>query len=147
MVASSQAMRSSCSVVISIGARLSIGDGAQRPPHLLLKFGAPEQIREIKFPAPPLQILADLPKGQIGQRGPSLAAGGLVRPFQEGDGIAFISNLEPAEWKGVNRTVAHIFSLPLDKSYYIGLYFPCFHRYNIRKFVNISPVIFGRHFS
>ena len=33
---------------------------------------------------------------------------------------------------------------PLDKSYYMGLYFLYFHRHNIRKFVNILPVIFGR---
>ena len=33
---------------------------------------------------------------------------------------------------------------PLDKSYYMGLYFLCFHRYSIRKFVNILPAIFGR---
>lgn len=32
----------------------------------------------------------------------------------------------------------------LDKSYYMGLYFLCFHRYSIRKFVNILPAIFGR---
>lgn len=35
-------------------------------------------------------------------------------------------------------------SFPLDKSYYMGLYFLCFRRYNIRKFVNILPAIFGR---
>lgn len=33
---------------------------------------------------------------------------------------------------------------PLDKSYYMGLYFLYFNRHNIRKFVNILPVIFGR---
>ena len=32
----------------------------------------------------------------------------------------------------------------LDKSYYMGLYFLYFNRHNIRKFVNILPVIFGR---
>ena len=32
----------------------------------------------------------------------------------------------------------------IDKSYYMGLYFLCFSRHNIRKFVNISPIIFGR---
>ena len=32
----------------------------------------------------------------------------------------------------------------LDKSYYMGLYFLCFHRHNIRKFINISPAIWGR---
>ena len=31
-----------------------------------------------------------------------------------------------------------------DKSYYMGLYFLYFNRHNIRKFVNILPVIFGR---
>lgn len=36
------------------------------------------------------------------------------------------------------------FSFPLDKSYYMGLYFLYFNRHNIRKFVNILPVIFGR---
>ena len=35
-------------------------------------------------------------------------------------------------------------SFPLDTSYYMGLYFLCFHRYSIRKFVNILPAIFGR---
>ena len=35
-------------------------------------------------------------------------------------------------------------SLELDKSYYMGLYFLYFNRHNIRKFVNILPVIFGR---
>ncbi len=37
--------------------------------------------------------------------------------------------------------------LELDKSYYMGLYFLCFHRHNFRKFVNISPVIFDRSIS
>lgn len=35
-------------------------------------------------------------------------------------------------------------SFPLDKSYYMGLYFLYFHSHNIRKFVNILPAIFGR---
>ena len=33
--------------------------------------------------------------------------------------------------------------LPLDKSYYMGVYSLCFHRQNIRNFVNVSSVIFG----
>lgn len=37
----------------------------------------------------------------------------------------------------------HYYSL-IDKSYYMGLYFLYFNRHNIRKFVNILPVIFGR---
>ena len=37
-----------------------------------------------------------------------------------------------------------IFGLfPLDKSYYMGVYSLCFHRQNIRNFVNVSSVIFG----
>lgn len=35
------------------------------------------------------------------------------------------------------------FLLPLDKSYYMGVYSLCFHRQNIRNFVNVSSVIFG----
>lgn len=31
----------------------------------------------------------------------------------------------------------------LDKSYYMGVYSLCFHRQNIRNFVNVSSVIFG----
>lgn len=33
--------------------------------------------------------------------------------------------------------------LYLDKSYYMGVYSLCFHRQNIRNFVNVSSVIFG----
>lgn len=36
-----------------------------------------------------------------------------------------------------------IVAFPLDKSYYMGVYSLCFHRQNIRNFVNVSSVIFG----
>ena len=44
----------------------------------------------------------------------------------------------------LQRTGGLLQSFPFDKSYYMGLYFLYFHRHNIRKFVNILPVIFGR---
>ena len=44
----------------------------------------------------------------------------------------------------LQRTGGLLQSFPLDKSYYMGLYFLYFNRHNIRKFVNILPVIFGR---
>ena len=42
------------------------------------------------------------------------------------------------------QLLQYLLSFVLDKSYYMGLYFLCFHRYSIRKFVNILPAIFGR---
>lgn len=44
---------------------------------------------------------------------------------------------------GVSRQQAQV-DFNIDKSYYMGLYFLYFNRHNIRKFVNILPVIFGR---
>ena len=44
----------------------------------------------------------------------------------------------------LQRTGGLLQLFPLDKSYYMGLYFLYFHSHNIRKFVNILPAIFGR---
>jgi len=38
-------------------------------------------------------------------------------------------------------------SFPLDKFKCVGVYFSCFHKHILRKFVNILPVIFGCQFS
>ena len=53
-------------------------------------------------------------------------------------------NQKVSIFKGLRALISTFCLFPLDKSYYMGLYFLCFHRYNIRKFVNIPPVIFGR---
>lgn len=54
-----------------------------------------------------------------------------------------------ASWHFSHQTQYIVYALkinlfPLDKSYYMGLYFLYFHSHNIRKFVNILPAIFGR---
>lgn len=71
---------------------------------------------------------------------------GLVTLLYIGVGVVAAGVFPVAEVAGKNlSTVAnHILPFPLDKSYYMGLYFLYFNRHNIRKFVNILPVIFGR---
>lgn len=61
----------------------------------------------------------------------------------------FWQQTDSVSWKtrrsaALQRTGGLLQLLPLDKSYYMGLYFLYFNRHNIRKFVNILPVIFGR---
>lgn len=64
--------------------------------------------------------------------------------LQSGSPLIFVENLKMSVFKALQPLIFTFFLFPLDKSYYMGLYFLYFNRHNIRKFVNILPVIFGR---
>jgi hypothetical protein len=64
--------------------------------------------------------------------------------LQSGSPLIFVKNLKVSVFKAFQPIIFTFFSFPLDKSYYMGLYFLYFHSHNIRKFVNILPAIFGR---
>lgn len=93
---------------LPIGTGLTVGNGTQRPPHPLLKFGAPEHVRKIKVPPPAIQIFRNLPKYQIGQRRPPLIPGRFIGPHKQRDRIVPIPNLELSKRKRINCITAHI---------------------------------------
>ena len=98
---------------LPIRASLPIGDIAQHPPHPLLKFGSPENVRKIKRPPLACQVLIDLPEHQVRQRRPSLVTGGLTCPHQKGDRVVLVPDFKLVKQERINCAVTPIHVLPL----------------------------------